>query len=116
MALLQHVLRNVALARSLGHPAKVGFVLTQRPATTENAVARWRSIFAAQAEYECAPIELELGGMTLAESTELVASLLAAAPSAELTAFVDALLGRDEARPIWVEHALRSFLTAGHLT
>jgi hypothetical protein len=115
-ALLKYVLRNVALARSLGHPAKVGFVLTQRPATADNAVARWRSIVSAQADYEGAPIELELGGMTLAESTELVASLLACAPGAELTAFVEALLGSDEARPMWVEHALRTFLIAGHLT
>jgi serine/threonine protein kinase len=115
-SLLEYLLRNVALARSLGHPAQVGFVLTQRPAAADNAVARFEQIFAAQAELERAPVRVELGGMARAESAALVASLLACEQSAELAAFADALLGGGAARPLLVEHTLRAFLAAGHLT
>ena len=115
-ALIEYVLRQVAIARSLGHPAKVAFVFTQRPATADNAVARYEQIFAAQAEHERAPVRVALGDMTLAQSVELMASLLACEHSPALAAFSQALFGSQDARPLWVEHTLRAFLAAGHLT
>ncbi len=116
LALLEHMLLSLALARGRGHPARAAFVFTQRPAAPDNAVARFDKVIAAQAEHERPPTRIELGGMAPEQVVELVASLLGCEPGPGLAAFTEALFGGQDVRPLWVEHTLRAYLAAGHLT
>jgi serine/threonine protein kinase len=115
-ATLAYLMQSVALARAVGYPARVAFVLTHRPAEEGNAVARLNSALQQQAELEGRALRLDLEGMTQPEVARLCGALLQAPHDGALDDFASALFPAGRTRPLYVEQVMRTLLDDGLLT
>jgi serine/threonine protein kinase len=115
-ATLAYLMQSVALARSMGYPARVAFVLTHRPAEEGNAVARLHSALEQQAELERPALRFNLEGMTQPEVARLCGALLQAPHDVALDSFASALFPAEYTRPLYVEQVMRTLLDDGLLT
>jgi hypothetical protein len=114
-ATLGYLMRGVAQARALGHPARVAFLLTFRPESADNALSHIDRLLALQAELERPPTALTLSGLSPPETIELACSLLRVNETAELADLCELLFQRDST-PLFVEQTLRFLVDDDLLT
>jgi len=116
MGLVEYMVRNVAIARSAGHPARIAFVFVHRPPASDNAVGWLEGVLARQAEYEGAPSRLRLEPLLADDALELVGSMLQQPVDEALSRFSRALFERTGTRPLLLAQVLRVLLQGGQLT
>ncbi|MBI4512219.1 MAG: AAA family ATPase [Deltaproteobacteria bacterium] len=116
-ATLEYLMQGVALARAVGHPARVAIILAHRPREDGNAVGRFEQVLRRQGELERSAVRIELSGLSSNEATELASSLLQTKPRGDLRELCEALFGNErEVRPLFLEQTFRFLLDDGFLT
>jgi len=111
LQLLSSMARAVSLSRRAGNAWRVGFIVTHRPVAPSSRLAEFREAMASAGTSEV----IELGPLSDAAATELVASMLMLPAHEVPEQFAGPLLAKAEGSPLFLSQMMRLLLGKGML-